>query len=101
MGTQRQDGARGYQLVWRRDADDADADADDLLSHMLEREVCVPAGSAVLCPFKLARSLYESMTIPGKEKLSEALLIPHTYYVAEDASVTYLVNDSERDATLK
>ena len=61
----------------------------------LVREVCVCAGSAVLWPFKLDRSLSEFMTILGIEKVSEALLMPHTYLAAGDAFVACLVNALE------
>lgn len=67
----------------------------------LLREVCIPAGSAVLCAFKLDRSLSEFITIPGIEELSEALLMPHTYHAAGELSVACLVNASEEDITLK
>lgn len=67
----------------------------------LVREVCVRAGSAVLCSFKLDRSLSEFMTIPGIEKLSEALLMAHAHHAAGDASMACLVNPSEKDITLK
>lgn len=52
----------------------------------LVRKVQVPAGSAVMCPFRLDRGLSDYLVIPKIEDLSDALLMPHTYHEAGEAS---------------
>lgn len=86
----------GYQLseVGDDSEDQWTEQFSDGCTHYFEKE-----GSS--CLFRLDRGQSDYLFVSRIEDLSDALLMPHTYHAAGEASMVCFINTSEKGASLE
>ncbi|XP_056003459.1 uncharacterized protein LOC130046578 [Ostrea edulis] len=64
------------------------------------KSIRVPAASVVLCPCHLDKELEDFVVSPQITRLSNLLLVPHTYHTGGRSAVTCFINASDEDVSI-